>query len=641
MIVQHVPYCLQKLREAGIKVCVCTGDKLETAVSIGYSSGLLLPHFELVRIEATDPAGMDQALNGIIERYRIHFNSYSALPTTPFAIVIDGPSLSLALQAEHSDKFLSVLRAAVSAICCRCSPLQKASVVDLVKKAGVAMDDDFITLAVGDGANDCPMILKAHVGVGISDGKEGMAAVLASDFSIPRFAMLTRLLLVHGSHTYSRMSKLILFSFAKNIALALPNFWFAFVNGYSGQSLYWDFLFTWFNAVFTTAPIMTLAFTDEHASDRALLRFPGLYKNGMNNQSFGWPNFLGWLLVGTWVSMCVYAFGLWIPQVAEVGPSGHTGGIWFAGVTGYGVLIFALTIQVSLFTATRNRFRKANLLSLIASPIIFFGFVSIYSALTTLYPDSAFIAYQLFTIPAFWLVLPVGTITALLPNATLKTIKHLWFPKAHHILNQVMLAHNDMTHAMESAYKEQQRSRVRRMPSSQNLGVNRQLSRRLTRMGSSFAMHNIAEHDADIGEEIVPVTASNMSSKSSKRASSPVPEIAVAAAAAAESRDYFHAYEHAGDAVKPALIRDATRARIDIESWAGGVHALDDHHDVAPPNLVRTFSLMHRDTMSGFAFSQESGHGVLVNDRNREAALKRRATRQAARANDHTHIKPQ
>ena len=78
-------------------------------------------------------------------------------------------------------------------------------------------------------------MVQAHVGVGINDGKEGMAAVLAADFAIPRFAMLRQLLLVHGAHSYSRISKLILFSFAKNLALALPNFWFAFASSFSGQ----------------------------------------------------------------------------------------------------------------------------------------------------------------------------------------------------------------------------------------------------------------------------------------------------------------------------------------------------------------------------------------------------------------------
>jgi hypothetical protein len=39
------------------------------------------------------------------------------------------------------------------------------------------------TLAIGDGANDVPMIQAAHVGIGIS-GREGMQAVLASDYAI-------------------------------------------------------------------------------------------------------------------------------------------------------------------------------------------------------------------------------------------------------------------------------------------------------------------------------------------------------------------------------------------------------------------------------------------------------------------------
>lgn len=57
--------------------------------------------------------------------------------------------------------------------------------------------ENSIILAIGDGANDCGMIKAAHIGVGIG-GREGMAAVLASDYSITRFRYLRRLLLVHG-----------------------------------------------------------------------------------------------------------------------------------------------------------------------------------------------------------------------------------------------------------------------------------------------------------------------------------------------------------------------------------------------------------------------------------------------------------
>lgn len=52
---------------------------------------------------------------------------------------------------------------------CRVSPLQKAQIVEMIRK----LYKNKITLSIGDGANDVPMINKAHVGVGIQ-GKEGM-----------------------------------------------------------------------------------------------------------------------------------------------------------------------------------------------------------------------------------------------------------------------------------------------------------------------------------------------------------------------------------------------------------------------------------------------------------------------------------
>lgn len=53
-------------------------------------------------------------------------------------------------------------------ICCRASPSQKKTLVELVKEFFPGKS----TLAVGDGANDVNMITAAHVGVGIR-GVEG------------------------------------------------------------------------------------------------------------------------------------------------------------------------------------------------------------------------------------------------------------------------------------------------------------------------------------------------------------------------------------------------------------------------------------------------------------------------------------
>ena len=90
-----------------------------------------------------------------------------------------------------------------------------------------------ITLAIGDGANDVNMIQEAHVGVGLY-GKEGMRAVMSSDFALPEFKYLQRLLLVHGRWSYFRISEMILYFFYKNMIYTIPQCFFAFYNAYSG-----------------------------------------------------------------------------------------------------------------------------------------------------------------------------------------------------------------------------------------------------------------------------------------------------------------------------------------------------------------------------------------------------------------------
>jgi P-type E1-E2 ATPase len=54
-----------------------------------------------------------------------------------------------------------------SVVCCRMSPKQKADIVGLFKSKG-----KWISLAIGDGANDVSMLIEADIGVGIN-GKEG------------------------------------------------------------------------------------------------------------------------------------------------------------------------------------------------------------------------------------------------------------------------------------------------------------------------------------------------------------------------------------------------------------------------------------------------------------------------------------
>lgn len=69
------------------------------------------------------------------------------------ALVINGHSLVHCLQPDMESKFLEIASHCRAVICCRVTPLQKAMVVELIKRSKNA-----VTLAIGDGANDVSMI---------------------------------------------------------------------------------------------------------------------------------------------------------------------------------------------------------------------------------------------------------------------------------------------------------------------------------------------------------------------------------------------------------------------------------------------------------------------------------------------------
>ena len=97
-------------------------------------------------------------------------------------IAVEGATLALLIEdQELQDLFFHIAIRSKSVVCCRMSPKQKADLVNIFKSRG-----PWITLAIGDGANDVSMIMEAHIGVGIK-GKEGTQAVRSADFAISQF----------------------------------------------------------------------------------------------------------------------------------------------------------------------------------------------------------------------------------------------------------------------------------------------------------------------------------------------------------------------------------------------------------------------------------------------------------------------
>lgn len=125
--------------------------------------------------------------------------------------------------------FDKLIETAPIVIACRVSPIQKADLVNMVKKKYPERK----TLAIGDGANDVNMITAAHVGVGIS-GLEGMQAARSADYSIAQFRFLIPLLFLHGREDYRRNSFVIIYSFYKSVIFVMPQFWFGLFSVFSG-----------------------------------------------------------------------------------------------------------------------------------------------------------------------------------------------------------------------------------------------------------------------------------------------------------------------------------------------------------------------------------------------------------------------
>jgi len=208
-----VPDTIALLADAGIKLWVLTGDKVETAINIGFSCNLLSNEMDLIvfRVDedTVEAAGVELekhlasfGITGSDEELKAARKNHEP-PGPTHAIVIDGDSLKLVLQEELRQKFLLLCKQCKSVLCCRVSPSQKAAVVQMVKD-GL----DVITLSIGDGANDVAMIQEADVGVGIA-GEEGRQAVMSSDYAIGQFRFLQRLILVHGRWSYRRLAETI------------------------------------------------------------------------------------------------------------------------------------------------------------------------------------------------------------------------------------------------------------------------------------------------------------------------------------------------------------------------------------------------------------------------------------------------
>ena len=120
-----MPECIRFLREAGVKVWVLTGDKVETAINIGYSSGLLDNNMDQYLITEKGVPELNEAISKSIGEAK----AVSSLICKK-ALIVAGEALTVIFGNDPlKSKFLELSDMVDVVLACRVSPKQKADIV--------------------------------------------------------------------------------------------------------------------------------------------------------------------------------------------------------------------------------------------------------------------------------------------------------------------------------------------------------------------------------------------------------------------------------------------------------------------------------------------------------------------------------
>ncbi|KAF9584354.1 hypothetical protein BGW38_006772 [Lunasporangiospora selenospora] len=494
---EGVPDSIAALREAGIKVWVLTGDKLETAINIGFASRLLEKDMKLEIVKM----GRNEAPDAVLSRFKELVNSVLAetsktghgkqvvhsnypgektslhssmgigpshpispptsgpirgsgstweeksLPAVPsntsllhnpgahelqeeddhdrqHALIVDGSALKVLLDdPEARQDLIKLSDVCFSVICCRASPLQKALVVELIRRGKKT-----VCLAIGDGANDVSMIQAANIGVGIA-GQEGMQAAMASDYSITQFRFIRKLVLVHGHWGYMRIAEMILNFFFKNVVWVGSVLWFQIYCGFSAM-LFYDYTFvSLYNLMFTAGA------TDQDLTAPYVLRYPGVYRLGIHQKRYNQYRFVAYMLDGVWQSLIVFWFWRGVYDTSVLSSSGID-----ASELEFSTSVAITNVVIASLYIGLHAYHWTWLMHFaVWGSIIFLTLlILIYGAIQS--SPIYHVALQLFSQGSFWFMLVLSVVSAMLLKFTILFVSFWWFPDDVHIVRGIMLS---------------------------------------------------------------------------------------------------------------------------------------------------------------------------------------------------------
>ena len=406
LLQDEVATTIDNLRNAGMKVWMLTGDKVETATCISISAGIKAKNHKIFTIRNDEFE--HESVMADVQKLKEKFKEYQQkMNIESYIFIIDGDTLDLALKNCEEEFFLTTMQAP-SVVCCRCSPTQKRIIVKTIKKY-----TDARTAAVGDGGNDVAMIQEADVGIGIV-GKEGLQASLAADYSIKEFKSLSVLLLWWGRISYKNTSTMANFIIHRGLIISLNQFIFSCIFYFNPVPLYSGFLSFGYSTIFTSLPSIVVLVDQDVAKDN-VLKFPTLYKILLKGRELNFKSFLILLFKS----------------------------IFQAGVIMFGsFLVFPDKIYLKIVTVTFTALIYLEILNIyleINTPhwfmwVSFFSTIVVY-LLTILILNYYLDIYFIFKLNIFWKI-PILSALAWAPFFIFTRLKKKFFPETIEKLNQ-------------------------------------------------------------------------------------------------------------------------------------------------------------------------------------------------------------
>lgn len=149
------------------------------------------------------------------------------------------------------------------------------------------------------------------------------------------------------------MSFMIVFYFYKNILFTLGQFYFSFMNLFSRQSLYQDWLISFFNMVFTTYGLALFSLFEQDLQSRKsekLIPDTFLYFFGQKNLGFNRLNFLGWIFSAFLESVYIFFFVRVIDIYSNTFSRFRESHYELVSMIIYSVIIIQIQIKLFMYT---------------------------------------------------------------------------------------------------------------------------------------------------------------------------------------------------------------------------------------------------------------------------------------------------